>query len=59
MKVDAGQAGITTDMEGDRRWTISAFDTRTANKNETPPLNEFEIKKVDQKDSEVSYKPPF
>jgi hypothetical protein len=36
VKVDGEHAGLTTDMHG--RFRIRAFDSRTANKNETPPI---------------------
>jgi hypothetical protein len=41
VKVNDAQAGITTDMKADRRWTISSFDTNKANKKETPTLKEL------------------
>lgn len=39
-KLKAGEehAGLTSDMKG--RWTIGAFDTDHANKDETPPIKE-------------------
>jgi len=33
-----GHEGLTTDMKG--RWTIGAFDTKHANKKETPAMKE-------------------
>jgi hypothetical protein len=41
MKPGEEHAGLTTDMKG--RWTIGAFDTKKANKNETPVLKESQI----------------
>ena len=38
--MDDAHAGITTDMKDDDRWTIQAFDTKKANKKETPPIKE-------------------
>jgi hypothetical protein len=34
-----GHEGLTTDMKG--RWTIGAFDTKHANKKETPAMKEI------------------
>lgn len=39
-----GHEGLTTDMKG--RWTIGAFDTKHANKKETPAMKEARRKKA-------------
>ena len=39
-KISNYVAGLTSDMGKGKRWTINAFDTSKANKDETPKMKE-------------------